>query len=245
MNKNFNRFGLGALQTFFATDDTPGGGGGNEGDENPTTKTKDVDLVVESALVALRTKHGDDAGVARYLVKRNHSLQTSKDKAETALKQAQEQKPDETTQQLTDSERAELDAYRALGKTDELKTELDAGRVSRRNEEVAEFARVQKLKNNALLKSLVGDAGFEFEGEGEARKVKSIKTKDGKSLSFEDFAKANPALTDALPSLQIEAPGQQQQQSQQPGAWVAQGQQNGGVVNGQQQAPPKPAAYTM
>jgi hypothetical protein len=209
MRFTFNRFDPAKPIRFCTTADDPGAGGGGGGDDKPKPKRKpkDVDLAVESAWVDAVAEHGSEAAAGKYFLQRNYSNQTAKDKAETELNALKAQKPDESAQQLTESERAELTAYRELGKADELKKELETGRVAVKEKDLEAVAKALNLKPNALFKSLLGNVEFEMEGDGEDRKVKSVKVGD-KALSFDDYAKTRPELTEALPLLQE---GQQQQ----------------------------------
>lgn len=118
--------------------------------------------------------------------------------------------PKEGTVVLSQDEAAELAAYRAYGKPDELKQRLDEGESAKqiaaqaaREKTIAKAAGVLGLQNNALLQTLLNSVELEVAGDNENP---SVIVKDGeKQVPFADYAKSRPDFEAALPALQAQA----------------------------------------
>ncbi len=136
---------------------------------------------------------------------------------------------------LTPAEAKEWDAYRALGKPDTLKTELETGRTAvterddlRRSAEVATVADVAKAKASVLTERLErGGLSAKVQGEGDKRAV-HVFDKDGKDLGeLKEYATKNWA--DYVPAL---FPGDAQGAQQGQGGTAVTGQAGASSAQG-------------
>lgn len=107
----------------------------------------------------------------------------------------------------TEQERAELDAYRAYGKPDELKARLEreaqlsTEKATReRQDGLRKVAEGLGLKPNSLFLRLADGLEFTTQ-EADGKTVYSVQQGD-KSVPFEQWAQSNEEWRDALPAMQ-------------------------------------------
>lgn len=192
---------------------------------NPPTLPADVVKSLENLIA--RSGGSDAASVL--LFNDNKGLRAE-------IRQLKEQLPAEGAVVLGKEDAALFDAYKELGKPEEVKTRLDEGETAKaeaakaaREKQIARGAEVLKLQNNALLQKLLEDVELDVQGEGDKQAV-SVKVGD-KTYSFDDFAKTRPELEAALPALQANGNQNNTQNHSNRGAFLKQGVNGGAAQN--------------
>ena len=190
----FTRF----LQFFFYEADK--GSGGDPDPKQDDAKPRASDIL---------DRHGSDAiKLAERLATRegdNYQLREERRQLREQLAQLQGKLPADGAVVLAGDDATAWEAYRALGKLDELQAALSERETTKselttlkRDLELRDVAQIANYKI-AVLKQLAGDAQFAIK---EADGKKSIVVKDGeKETPLADYAKARWA--DFLPALQL------------------------------------------
>lgn len=189
--------------------DANDGGSAGTGGANPTTEnppansTGSVKQAVQDAIAEIlgaKSVNGDKDAALEVLVRKNHRLETSLEEAKVAAGK------------LPEATQAELEAYRALGKPDELKTRLGDGEAAiaerddlKTEKIVADAAKLEGYKPD-VLKDLAKSKDFRIEvrGEGDAKKAFAL-FKDGEKDVEKPLGEyAEGSLGSYLPALRAE-----------------------------------------
>lgn len=206
--------------------------------ETPQGWTPEVQAAFDRALAA---NNGQATILAQRLFDENFHLREDKRKLNDDLKAVKDKLP-EGAVVLSKEDAAAFEAYKALGKPEDVKKSLDE--KTKNDGELADLKFKQLIGDAAqahgfkpnVLADIVKAKGMSIEigetevDDGKGGKVKKpaafVLTNEGKSkVNLSDYARDN--LSDYLPSLAAQA-GQGAGQQ-----WVSQGQGAGGAGNGQ------------
>jgi hypothetical protein len=184
----------GFIHPYFDADS--GGGSGSGGDPNEGFKR-------------LLDKHNNDAlQIARQLYDDNYREREQNRQLKQQLADLQGKVPSNGSVVLSADDAKALEAYRALGGVDDLKTSITNLATMRKNELLREAAEAHKFKPQ-VLQRLAADLDITVKETGDGkdrRKVAYVKDGD-KELSLDKYAERE--WSDFMPSLSA---GEQQQQ---------------------------------